>query len=342
MAARPTVSVVGVSGYTGGELARLLSAHPDVDVVGLGGRESVGKTLVEVHPGLRGSTLGDRRIVEPEALPGADVVLLALPHEESASTAPASLERGSRVVDLSGAFRLAADAYPTWYGFEHPAPAWLDKAVYGLPERWRTSIADASLVANPGCFPTAAVLALAPLVDAGLIAGTVAIDGKTGVSGAGRASADVLSIAHVAESIRPYRFPRHQHTPEIERALGDGIAVSFVPHLVPAVRGVVVTCFARATEGTTDANVRDALSTAYAIEPFVRTLGDGEMPDTRRVRGTNLVEVVATLDVRTSTVVALAALDNLVKGAAGQAIQNLNLLLGIDETTNLPTVGIVP
>jgi len=340
------VSIVGVSGFAGGELVRLLAAHPDVSLEAVAGATSAGSRLGEVHPWLAGTSLGEREVVAPDAVGTTEVAILALPHAESATLAPALLERGARVIDLSGAFRLDAATYPEWYGFEHPQPAWTAKAVYGLPERGRDRIAGAELVANPGCFATGAVLALAPVVDAGAIdPRAVLVDGKTGVSGAGRAASETTSLAASAESVRPYRAPRHQHTPEIERALsvdGREVGVTFVPHLVPAVRGVLVTCYAplAAAAGTQD--LTSLLSDAYAGERFVRVLGPGDMVDTKRVRGTNVVELQAFVDERTSTAVVVAALDNLVKGAAGQAVQNLNLVLGIDETTSLPTTAVVP
>jgi N-acetyl-gamma-glutamyl-phosphate reductase len=342
----PRVSIVGVSGFAGGELVRLLSTHPDVSIESIAGVVSAGSRLGEIHPWLAATELGSRKIVAPDAVGAPDVVVLALPHAESASLAPTFLERGSRVIDLSGAFRLDAAAYPAWYGFEHPEPSWIAKAVYGLPERARDRIAGAELVANPGCFATAAVLALAPLVDAMAIDPTaILVDGKTGVSGAGRAASETLSLAASAESVRPYRAPRHQHTPEIERALSTDdtdVGVTFVPHLVPAVRGVLVTCYAPLARGDATEDLTALLADAYAGEPFVRVLAPGEMADTKRVRGTNVVEVQAFVDERSSIAVAVAALDNLVKGASGQAVQNLNLMLGLEETTALLSTAVVP
>jgi N-acetyl-gamma-glutamyl-phosphate reductase len=339
--------VLGASGLTGGELIRLLLGHPDVGLVFLGGRESAGMPLGEVHPHLAGTAAAGRELGALEDARDLDIAFLALPHGESSRLAPALLEAGSRVIDLAGDFRLAAAAYPAWYGFEHPAPAWLEKAVYGLPERFREQVAGAQLVANPGCFPTPVVLGLAPLLEAGLVEpAPIQVDGKTGLSGAGRSASAATSHAATEESVRPYRFPAHQHTPEMERALsaaaGVAVTVAFVPHLVPAVRGVLTTTYARAAAGATTARLVDALSDAYAGEPFVRVLPAGEMADTKRVRGSNVVELQAAVDPRTGTAVVVGALDNLVKGAAGQAIQNLNLMAGLEERTTLPTVGMYP
>ncbi|HZD17526.1 MAG TPA: N-acetyl-gamma-glutamyl-phosphate reductase [Actinomycetota bacterium] len=348
MGDRPVrVGVLGASGYSGGEVVRLLLGHPGVRIGFIGGRDSAGRTLADVHPHLAGARVGSLRVHPVEEVNDVDVVLSALPNGSCAGLAPTLLERGIRLIDLSGDHRLSASAYPVWYGFEHPAPAWLDKAVYGLPELFRDQIRGAALVANPGCFPTPVVLGLVPLLRERLIeAAGIVVDGKTGLSGAGRGAGGRAAFAVTQESVRPYRFPRHQHTPEMERALelGTGIraSVSFVPHLVPAVRGVLVTAYARAGRDVTPGSPVDALASAYEDEPFVRVLPPGEMTDAKRVRGSNVVELQAALDGRTGTVVVVGTVDNLVKGAAGQAIQNLNLMAGFDETTALPTVGMYP
>jgi N-acetyl-gamma-glutamyl-phosphate reductase len=345
--AETSVAVVGASGYSGGELVRLLLGHPGVRLERLGGASSAGTRLGEVHPHLRGTPAADLVLEPAEDVAGVDVAFMALPHGRSAELAPPLLEAGILVIDLAGDFRLPASAYPRWYGFEHPAPAWLDKAVYGLPELFRDRIAGSELVANPGCYPTPVALGLSPLVAMGLVdPDPILVDGKTGLSGAGRAATEAVSYAATEESVRPYRFPTHQHTPEMERALelatGTAPSVSFVPHLVPSVRGVLITAYARAAAGVTTEALTEALAAAYAGEPFVRVLAPGEMVDTKRTRGTNLVELQAVVDPRTGTAVVAGALDNLVKGAAGQAIQNLNLLLGIEETTALPTTAVYP
>jgi N-acetyl-gamma-glutamyl-phosphate reductase len=345
------VAVLGASGSTGGELLRLLDAHPGVEVVALGARDSAGRTLAEVHPHLVSTSVA-RTTLEPlEETMGAgraDVAFCALPHGASAELAPGLLEAGTRVIDLAGDFRLPAEAYPEWYGFEHPAPALLSEAVCGLPELFREQIPGARLVANPGCYPTAVSLGLAPLRSAGVLEpGPIAVDGKTGLSGAGRAATEATTFIATEDSVRPYRFPRHQHTPEMERALElagptPAPTVSFVPHLVPAVRGVLVTCYARAAVGATTTTLTETLASAYAGEPFVRVLAPGEMVDTKRVRGSNVVELQAVVDERSGTAVVAGAIDNLVKGAAGQAVQNLNLLAGFDEATALPVAGVYP
>jgi len=340
------VGVLGASGYTGGELVRLVLGHPEIELAFLGGRDSAGWTFGEVHPHLAGSPAASLRIQAVEEARDLDLAFLALPHGESSRIAPALLEASVRVIDLAGDFRLPAAAYPEWYGFEHPSTAWLEKAVYGLPERFREQLREAHLVANPGCFPTPVVLGLAPLLERGLVEGPVVVDGKTGLSGAGRTAGDATSHVATEESIRPYRFPSHQHTPEMEHALGLAtgvdVRVTFAPHLVPAVRGVLTTCYVKASDGATTDALVSALAQAYEGEPFVRVLPAGAMADTKRVRGSNVVELQASVDPRSGTVAVIGALDNLVKGAAGQAIQNLNLMAGFDETTALSSIGVYP
>jgi N-acetyl-gamma-glutamyl-phosphate reductase len=257
------------------------------------------------------------------------------------------LDSGVAVIDLAGDFRLPAASYPVWYGFEHPAPGWLDEAVYGLPELFRDRVPGAKLVANPGCFATAAVMSCAPILAAGLAEpGPVRVDAKTGVSGAGRAALESTSFGATEDSIRPYRFPAHQHTPEIERGIELATSLSvqalFVPHLVPAVRGVVTTSYLTGASGASTEDLTECLTAAYGSEPFVRVLPPGAMVDAKRTRGTNVIELQAVADPRTGTAVVVGAVDNLVKGAAGQAIQNANLLIGIEEATALPTTAVYP
>jgi len=342
-------AVLGASGFAGGELIRLLAGHPRFRVTFLGGGASAGRELAEVHPHLRGLPSASLPIgpLDPEAIAGAaDLVFSALPHGRSARLAPALLERGSTVVDLAGDFRLDPDAYPAWYGFDHPAPAWIDKAVYGVPELFGDRLRGAKLVANPGCFPTPVILGCAPLIAAGLIGSeAIRVDGKTGLSGAGRSASEATSFAATEDAIRPYRAPGHQHTPEMERGLelatGTTSTVAFVPHLVPAVRGVVTTTYTLGTAATTDV-LTTTLAAAYMDQPFVRVLPPGVMVDTKRTRGSNVVELQVFADERTGTAIVIGALDNLVKGAAGQAIQNANLVAGLDQGAGLPTAGVYP
>jgi len=342
--------VLGASGFSGGELIRLLHDHPRFDVTFAGAKGSVGATVGASHPHLAGLPAGDLVLSEmdPDAIAAAaDLVFSALPNGTSAGLAPAILDSGVAVIDLAGDFRLPAASYPAWYGFEHPAPGWLDEAVYGLPELFRDRVPGAKLVANPGCFATAAVMSCAPILAAGLAEqGPVRVDGKTGVSGAGRAALESTSFGATEDSIRPYRFPAHQHTPEIERGIEFATSLSvqalFVPHLVPAVRGVVTTSYLTGASGASTEDLTECLTAAYGSEPFVKVLPPGAMVDAKRTRGTNVIELQAVADPRTGTAVLVGAVDNLVKGAAGQAIQNANLLMGIDEATALPTTAAYP
>jgi N-acetyl-gamma-glutamyl-phosphate reductase len=341
------VAVLGASGLVGGELVRLVREHPGLELAFAAGERSAGMRLSDLHPHL-GADAGapTLEVADPgDVAERAELAFLALPSGASAPVAPTLLDAGVRVVDLSGDHRLPVEGYPRWYGFEHPEPAWLDKAVYGLPELHADAIAGADLVANPGCFPTGAVLALTPPVRDGLIEPAhVVVDGKTGWSGAGRLATEEASITQAAESVRPYGSPGHRHTPEIEHALeratGRAPRVTFVPHLVPASRGVLVTCYATLTAATTEpGDLVETLAAAYAGAPFVRVLSPGDHPNTKRTRGSNVVELGAFVDERSATAVLVAALDNLVKGAAGQAIQNANLMLGLDESAGLRVSG---
>lgn len=347
MPAPISVAVFGVSGYTGSEALRLLAAHPSFEVVAAGGSSTAGERLADLHPHLPALAHLTVDRLDPAGLQ-ADAALLALPHEESARVAPALLEAGVRVVDLSGAFRLPPEAYPAWYGFVHPSPEWAQKAVYGLPELHASEIAGADLVANPGCFPTAAILALAPLLRAGLVSRMgVVVDAKTGVSGAGRTPTPEVHYASTEGSVRPYKPGGvHRHVPEMEAELGASagapVAVSFVPHLVPTVRGILVTCYASLAAAANEDRLRGTMVEAYEEAPFVRVLGPGVLPDTKRTTGANGIEIGMALDQRSGTAVAMAAIDNLVKGAAGQAVQNLNLMFGLPETAGLEAAAVYP
>jgi N-acetyl-gamma-glutamyl-phosphate reductase len=344
------IAVLGASGYVGGELIRLLHAHPRARVSFLGARESVGRTLARAHPHLGSLAIAGEELqaIETSAIAeAADLAFCALPNGTSSTIAPDLLEAGVRVIDLAGDFRLAAGDYPDWYGFEHPAAGWLDKAVYGLPEMFGDRVGGAQLVANPGCYPTPVILGIAPLLAAGLIeAEAIRVDGKTGLSGAGRTANESSLFTATEDSVRPYRVPGHQHIPEMERGceMASGVASSvlFVPHLVPTVRGVLTTCYATLATGVTTDTLVEALSAAYAGKPFVRVLPAGEMVDSKRTRGTNVVELQALADPRTGTAVVVGAVDNLVKGAAGQAIQNMNLVAGFDERLALPSLAVYP
>ncbi len=346
MAHLRTVGVVGATGYSGALAARLLAAHPAFTLAFCTSDAAAGEPV-----GARLGFATDLAFVPnaeaARAAEAVDAVLLATPAEASAKLAPAIVEAGKAVVDLSGAFRLGDPAlYPTWYGFDHTAPAWLARAHYGLPElfgaspsRTRTGKGGV-LVANPGCYPTAALLALAPLLRAGLIERRgIIIDAKSGVTGAGRQAKEAYSFAEVAEDIRAYKILAHQHTPEIALGLAASVKaspsevpVTFTPHLLPVRRGILATCYARPAAGATTEALRACLAEAYRGSPFVK-LAPPDRITLGAVVGTNeaRVGVVANGDV----VVSVASLDNLLKGAAGQAVQNLNLLFGLDEGLGL-------
>jgi N-acetyl-gamma-glutamyl-phosphate reductase len=330
-------AIFGASGYVGGELLRLLAAHPELAPVVLFGESKAGQVLGQVHPHLAGA-YPDAGIEKFDgSFDGIDLVFAALPHGKSQEIAGAILAKGIPFVDLGADFRLAdAATYAQWYGHAHQAPELLSKFVYGIPELNRDAIKSAKVVAAAGCYATAAILALRPLVDAGLIksAGLI-VDAASGVSGAGRESKEATNFSTVDASLSAYGLLNHRHTAEMEMALGG--TVLFTPHLAPMSRGILATCYGEAA-GPCDP--LDALRTAYADEPFVTVIGDP--PATKSVSGSNGAVVTARYDDRTNRVLALAAIDNLGKGAAGQMIQCANLMLGFPETAGLTTIGVYP
>ncbi len=339
-----TAAIVGASGYSGLELTRILARHPRLRPVALLSdrwRDEVAGARLPL--GGDAAALRYRPLAEAERL-DAEVAFLATPAEVSLDLVPRLRARGLRVVDLSGAFRLLdPGAYPRWYGFEHAAPALLAEARYGLPELGREALAGAELVTNPGCYATCIALALAPLLRAGVAsADGVAVAAMSGVSGAGRKATEEYGFVEVDEDLRAYRIGRHQHVPEIEQTVaryaGACGPISFTPHLVPLRRGILATCTLRLAAGAAAADVAAAYEEAYAGEPFVRPLSPGEVRVADVVR-TNRCHVGAAVDARAGAVVAVSALDNLVKGAAGQAVQALNAALGWDETLGLDLLG---
>ncbi len=335
--------IVGASGYTGAELLRLLAGHPGVDVAVATADTQAGGMVSDLYPSLAAAYPAlELTTFDLSAVDGLDVVFLGLPHQASMALAPQLVARVGCVVDLSAAYRLKdAALYARWYGFDHDEPDLLAEAVYGLPERHRRALAGARLVSTPGCYVTAATLALAPLLDAGLLDRTgVIVDAASGASGAGRAAKADTTFCAVDESFAAYGLLDHRHTPEIEQNLGA--QVLFTPHLAPMNRGILATCYARPAAGATLSTdvVLDALRDAYAAEPFV-VVTDGS-PSTKATLGSNSVHVTARYDDRTGTVLAIAALDNLTKGASGGALQSANVAFGLDETLGLPLVGVAP
>jgi N-acetyl-gamma-glutamyl-phosphate reductase len=338
------VGVVGASGYAGVELLRLCTGHPDLDVVVAAAGTRAGEQVALHSPSLAAAYPSMRYdAVDPERLDGLDVVFCALPHGQSQQLVPGLLGRVGIVVDLAADFRLKDPAlYPTWYGEEHAAPDLLAEAAYGLPELFGDGLAGARLVAAPGCYPTAAALALAPFVRRGMVAPTgIVVDAASGVSGAGRAPSDRLHFGAVDEDFTAYGLCTHRHTPEIEQALGA--SVLFTPHLAPMTRGILATCYARPLDGAGTFETGDAMAVlgdAYGGEACVVVVEDP--PSTKATAGSNCAHVTVRVDPRTGWLVALCALDNLVKGAAGQAVQCANLLLDLPETRGLPMAGQYP
>jgi N-acetyl-gamma-glutamyl-phosphate reductase len=341
MLTRMRVGIVGASGYTGAELLRLAAGHPELEVVLVTGDTQAGTPVADLYPSLL-AAYGDLTFAPytAEAVDGLDLVFCGLPHGTSQEVVPEVRDRVKWVLDLSADFRLKDPAlYPQWYGAEHSAPELLSEFAYGLPELFRDEIAGASGVAVPGCYPTAASLALAPLVRAGAVETEgIVVDAASGVSGAGRALKPTTQFCAVDEDFAAYGLLDHRHTPEIEQVLHA--TVLFTPHLAPMTRGILATCYARPTAATTTEEVLGVLQDAYAEEPFVQVI-EG-LPSTKATLGSNTAVLTARADPRTGWVVALCAIDNLVKGASGQAIQCANLLAGLPETTGLPLVGVFP
>jgi N-acetyl-gamma-glutamyl-phosphate reductase len=340
-------AVLGGSGYSGAELLRLLAGHPELEVVHVTADANAGAAVSSLYPSLAAAypTL-EYDTFDPPSVDGLDVAFLALPHGESQGVVPELTGRVARIVDLGADFRLPADEYATWYGEPHRAPELLDHFVYGLPELYRADITPEVHVAAPGCYPTTAALALAPLLAAGIAEpSSIVVDAVSGISGRGRGLSAPSLYSEANENVQAYGLLTHRHTGEIEHALaraqGAPVQVVFTPHLVPMTRGILATCYARsAVSGLTSEDVLDAYRDFFAAEPFV-IVGD-ESPSTKATIGSNACHVTARYDDRTSTLLAIAALDNLVKGAAGQAIQATNLVLGLPETTGLSAIGLMP
>lgn len=339
------IAVAGATGYSGEELIRLLQRHPGVELACVTSRQYAGKALGAVYPKFRGGKYDTLAFTASDApaiaASGARIVFLALPHGLATEFAAPLLEAGLRVIDLSADFRLKDEAvYKEFYGHDHPAPALLSQSVYGLPELYRKQIATAKLVASPGCYPTSVILPLAPLLKAGLIdPGSIAISSMSGVSGAGRKiDADYLFV-ECNESVRPYGVPRHRHLPEIEQELanaaGGAVTVSFTPHLIPVNRGILTTIYAAPAKGATPQKISETMEKSYKGEPFVRLLGEELYPDIKNVAYTNFIDIAWRHDPRTGRLIIMSAIDNLIKGASGQAVQSMNLMCGLPETPGL-------
>ena len=352
-----SVALIGASGYTGSEMARLLATHPRATLkIATASGERVGQPLSNLFPALRGvCDLVLQELNLDHIAEQCDVAVIALGHGRALEIAPQLLSRGVRAIDLGADFRLRDPAaYRQWYGLEHSAPELLEEVVYGLPEWNRARIKTARLVANPGCYPTSAILALAPLIAADAIkAHSIIVDSASGVSGAGRASFGVGT--HFPETVgdfKAYGVGAHRHTPEIEQALADvaphsddpaeRAMVTFTPHLLPVARGILSTCYAAPMHTMTTEEVHQILSERYADEPFVRVLPIGEYPQIKHVNGSNFCDVGTKVDARTERIIVISAEDNLLKGASGQALQNLNIMFELPETLGLAGAAVFP
>jgi N-acetyl-gamma-glutamyl-phosphate reductase len=340
------VGIINVTGYVGIELARLLCQHPDVELVSVTGRSAAGQKLGQAFPHLLNIDL----TIELK-LGDVELAFSAMPHEESAKEVIPLLNRGIKIIDMSADFRLkdAAD-YLRWYGFTHPAPQLLAQAVYGIPELHRRQIAPAQLVANPGCYPTSAILALAPAVTSGIIEPDIIIDSKSGVSGAGRTLKLGSMFSEVDEDLTAYSLNGHRHLPEIVQEVSalfprETPDITFVPHLIPMTRGMLSACYAKLIPGKLTgkdvaASIRQTYLEYYADEPFVKITE--APPHTKHTQGSNFCHIFPTYDPRTGKLIVISCIDNLVKGAAGQGIQNMNIMLGLPETTGLLAPALFP
>jgi len=343
------IAIVGSSGYTGGELFRILLHHSRAAVTAVTSEKSAGKPLSAIFPHLGGLTDIVCEPLDPDRIAHkADFVFLALPHVTAQEAAFRFHKLGKKVVDLSADYRLADPSlYEQWYEHCHQYPDLLKSAVYGLPELHREKIKKASLVANPGCYPTSAILGLAPLLRQGMIdPKSIVIDSKSGVSGAGRTPSLAHHYPEVNEGLMAYKIGTHRHTPEIEQELSllgsEKVIVSFTPHLIPMNRGILTTSYARFTHDMDAARLHALYEGFYQREPFVRVLPPGRFPNVREVRGSNFCDIGVYADPRTGRAVVVSAIDNLVKGASGQAVQNMNLMMGFDETEGLKFAGLFP
>lgn len=341
------IAVIGASGYTGSDLVRLAMRHPNISIQALVAKTHAGKPMTSVFPHLGGHGLPDLVDVEGVDWEGVDAVFCGLPHG-TAHSIIARLPERVKIIDMSADFRLRdIDTYEQWYGLKHSAPELVKKAVYGLSEHYHDEISQAKLVACPGCYPTAVLMALLPVVKKGVIVSDdLIIDAKSGVTGAGRALRQNTLFSEVGEGLSPYAIAGHRHAPEIEQEIslrvGHDVTVNFTPHLIPMSRGELVTCYARLEKGQTVFDVRAALEEAYKDRPFIRLVDEGVIPASQHVRGSNYCLIGVFADRIKDRVIIISTIDNLVKGSAGQALQNFNLMFGFDETTGLEQLPLFP
>ena len=341
--------IIGATGYAGGELVRILSRHPEVEIVWYGSRSYIDQNYADVYRNM--FEIVDAKCLDDnmeELAERADVIFTATPQGFCASMMSEEILNKTKIVDLSADFRIKdVKTYEKWYGIEHKSPQFIEEAVYGLCEVNREQIKGARLIANPGCYTTCSILTAYPLAKEGLIdMSTLIVDAKSGTSGAGRGAKVPNLYCEVNENIKAYGVASHRHTPEIEEQLGyaagEEVLINFTPHLVPMNRGILATEYAKLTKKVTPEEVKAVYDKYYAKETFVRVLGDGVCPETKWVEGSNYVDIGFKIDERTGRIIMMGAMDNLVKGAAGQAVQNMNLLFGLDETTGLDLVPMFP
>ena len=341
------IGIINITGYAGSELARILYRHPEVEITSVTGRSAAGQQLNEVFPHLTAMNM----TIEPELSGSLDMVFSALPHKASAEACIPVLEQGVKVVDISADFRLKqADEYTEWYGVDHPDPTYLEEAVYGLPELHRDDVTNSRLVANPGCYPTSAILGLAPAVDGKIITQDIIVDSKSGVSGGGRSLTMTNHFSEVNENVFAYALKGHRHLPEITQELAPltekPLNLTFLTHLIPMTRGILSSCYAVLIEPgnwTGDEGqekILDLYRDYYADDPFVRVVSTP--PQTKQTLGNNLCLIHPSIDKRTGRLIVISCLDNLVKGAAGQAVQNMNLMCGFPEETGLEALAVYP
>jgi N-acetyl-gamma-glutamyl-phosphate reductase len=343
------VAICGGSGYAGAELLRILAAHPSVTITVATSEKSAGKKVTDLFPHLhRYRDLTYEPLDREKIISRADLFFMALPHAASQVAVDFFASQGKKVIDLSADYRLRDTAtYEEWYKVPHLFPGTLKKAVYGLPELHRKKIARAGLVANPGCYPTGAIIGLVPAIRKKLVRlDSIVIDSKSGTSGGGRQSDVSFSYCEVNEGFRAYSIASHRHTPEIEQELtgvaGKNIRVNFTPHLLPVDRGILTTVYAKLVKEIEAKEIHRIYEAAYRNEPFTRVLDAGRFPNVKNVRGTNLCEVGVTVNKRTGTLIVVTVIDNLVKGAAGQAVHNMNIMMGFDETEALNAIALFP
>lgn len=343
------VGIVGASGYVGQELMRILLNHPNAEVAKITSRQLAGKKISELYGNFAGrSELRFSERIESEDLNDLDFVFLALPHGIASKWVTPEVLDQVKVIDIGADFRIKDKAiYEAWYQTDHGSEELLKEAVYGLTEWNGEKISKAKLLANPGCYPTASAMAAIPLLKEGLIeASTLILDAKSGVSGAGRGVHQGVHFAEVNENFKAYGVATHRHTPEIEQTLtiagGEPITLNFTPHLLPMSRGILVTMYADLKAGVTKAQVEQAYTSAYNDKQFVRIMPEGVLPETKWVKGSNFCDLAWRVDERTNRVIAISCIDNLIKGAAGQAIQNMNLMAGWPEELGLKPVGQFP